>query len=95
MGSGMSVLLDRQPTRGGDVWEAVSRLEVGRLPRYRRGRGNRIFFERPTPELVADAVRTLAAQSWDGDAIRAHTASFSEACFVERIRAIAGIGGDG
>lgn len=54
-----------------------------------------IFFETPTPKTVADSVRELAAQNWDGHAIQAHAARFSEARFVERIRAVAGIGGDG
>ncbi len=47
-----------------------------------------LFFETPTPEALADAVRQLAQERPDREAIRAHAAGFSEARFVERIRAI-------
>jgi len=44
----------------------------------------------PTPSAVAEAVRELRAQRWDEQAIRAHAGRFSEARFIERIRAVAG-----
>jgi glycosyltransferase involved in cell wall biosynthesis len=52
--------------------------------------GTGIFFETPTPSAVAEAVRELRAQRWDEQAIRAHAGCFSEARFIERIRAVAG-----
>ena len=47
-----------------------------------------IFFEMPTPEAVANAVREVRAGRWHEDAIRAHAARFSEERFLERMRAI-------
>lgn len=47
-----------------------------------------IFFETPTAEAVANAVRELRACRWHEDAIRAHAARFSEVRFLERMRAI-------
>ncbi len=52
--------------------------------------GTGLFFDSPTPEAVADAVRRLGRQRWDADAIRAHAERFSEERFIERIRAIVG-----
>lgn len=49
-----------------------------------------IFFDTPTPDAVADAVLQLRRTDWDADRIRAHAEAFSEARFVERIRAIVG-----
>lgn len=49
-----------------------------------------LFFESPTPEAVADAVRRLRSHGWNVDAIRAHAERFSEERFIERIRAIVG-----
>jgi glycosyltransferase involved in cell wall biosynthesis len=54
-----------------------------------------IFFETPTARAVSDAVRQLAALDWDGQVIQANVARFSEARFVERLQAVAGIGGGG
>ena len=51
-----------------------------------------IFFESPKPDAVADALRGLRSQHWDADRIRAQAERFSEARFVERIRAIVGVG---
>lgn len=50
-----------------------------------------LFFESPTPDAVADAVRRLRRHRWDADAIRRHAGNFSEQRFIDRIRAIAGI----
>ncbi len=52
--------------------------------------GTGLFFDSPTPEAVADAVRRLRRERWDADAIRAHAERFSEERFIERIRAIVG-----
>lgn len=50
--------------------------------------GTGIFFDSPTPEAVADAVRQLRRHDWDASTIRAHAARFSEERFIERIRAV-------
>jgi glycosyltransferase involved in cell wall biosynthesis len=47
-----------------------------------------IFFDSPTPDAVADAVRQLRRHSWDAGRIRDHAERFSEACFFDRIRVI-------
>ncbi|MEM9565681.1 MAG: glycosyltransferase [Actinomycetota bacterium] len=47
-----------------------------------------LFFDRPTPDAVAEAVKRSVAVDWDGDQLRAHAAAFSRPRFVERIRAI-------
>ncbi len=61
---------------------------MGRVPRYRPGGVTGLIFDAPTPEAVAEAVRQLAREHWDGDAIRAHAATFSKNRLIERIRAI-------
>jgi glycosyltransferase involved in cell wall biosynthesis len=50
-----------------------------------------IFFETPTAEAVANAVRELRAGHWQEGAIRARAARFSESRYIERMRAIAGM----
>jgi glycosyltransferase involved in cell wall biosynthesis len=50
-----------------------------------------IFFDSPTPDSVAESVRELRGAGWRADAIREHASRFSEARFVLRIRAIAGM----
>lgn len=50
--------------------------------------GTGLFFDSPTAEAVADAVRRLRRHRWDTDAIRVHAERFSEERFIERIRAI-------
>jgi glycosyltransferase involved in cell wall biosynthesis len=49
-----------------------------------------IYFDTPTPDAVADAVRGLRRTTWDAGRIRAHAERFSEERFIRRIRAIAG-----
>jgi len=49
-----------------------------------------VFFESPTSEAIAAAVRHLRDGAWEADAIRRHAERFSEARFIERMRAIAG-----
>ncbi|GAB3880253.1 glycosyltransferase [Terrabacter terrigena] len=48
-------------------------------------RVNGTFFEEPTVEALRAAVVADRARRWDGDAIRAHAAHFSERRFHERI----------
>ena len=50
-----------------------------------------VFFEAPKPRAVADAVQGLRSHRWDASRIRAQADRFSEARFVERIRAIVGV----
>lgn len=50
--------------------------------------GTGLFFDTPTPEVIADAVRTLAGDTWDEAAIRSHADEFSEARFIARLRAV-------
>ena len=52
--------------------------------------GTGLFFESPTPDDVADAVRRLSRHAWDADSIRAHAQRFSEERFIERILTIVG-----
>jgi glycosyltransferase involved in cell wall biosynthesis len=48
-----------------------------------------LFFERPTPSEIAEAVRRVGSRTWDLDAIKAYAAAtFSERRFVERMREI-------
>ena len=53
--------------------------------------GTGVFFESPEPGAVADAVQGLRSNRWDASRIRAQADRFSEARFVERIRAIVGV----
>lgn len=47
-----------------------------------------VFFDRPEPVAIGDAVRRMAAGPWDPAAIRAHAERFSEARFVARLREV-------
>lgn len=47
-----------------------------------------VFFDRPEPALIADAVRTLSTTRWSGDALRSHAASYSVERFIGRIAAV-------
>lgn len=47
-----------------------------------------VFFARPEPEAIRDAVGELESRSWQSDAISAHAERFSEQVFVERLREI-------
>lgn len=47
-----------------------------------------VFFDTPTPDAVAEAVRRIPARDWDGATIRAHAVTFSPDRFVARIREI-------
>lgn len=48
-----------------------------------------VFFEEPAPEAIAAGVRSLLATSWSAEAAVRSAARFSEARFVERLRAVA------
>ena len=47
-----------------------------------------VFFEEPTPLLIAQAVERIAAGSWDPDTLISHAEQFSLERFVERMRAV-------
>jgi glycosyltransferase involved in cell wall biosynthesis len=47
-----------------------------------------IFFERPEPNAIREAVRKLRARNWESDEISAHAERFSQRAFVERLRQI-------
>jgi glycosyltransferase involved in cell wall biosynthesis len=47
-----------------------------------------IFFDAPTREAVADGIRRLRARAWDASVLRAHAATFGEAAFITRLRAV-------
>lgn len=46
-----------------------------------------IFFDRPEPAAIADAIRVMQSRTWFEDAIRAHAEKHSQRAFVERMRA--------
>lgn len=47
-----------------------------------------VFFERPEPELIADAVGRMLGRSWDGAELRRRAARFAEPAFAARLREI-------
>ncbi len=47
-----------------------------------------VFFDRPKPPAIRDAIATLRASSWDEQAIRRHAERYSEDRFIERLRQI-------
>ncbi len=47
-----------------------------------------VFFDTPTPEAIAVAIRELRATRWEESSIRDHADRFSEARFVQRLREI-------
>jgi hypothetical protein len=46
-----------------------------------------VFFREQTAAALAEAVGLAEAQAWDAAAIRAHAEQFSEARFLEGLRA--------
>ncbi len=46
------------------------------------------FFNRPTPESLAAALRSFDPRAFDPQVLRAHAQAFSPAGFIERLRAI-------
>ena len=47
-----------------------------------------VFFEAPEPEPIRAALVELRGRAWDEEALRRHAERFSEARFVERLRAV-------
>jgi glycosyltransferase involved in cell wall biosynthesis len=47
-----------------------------------------VFFDRPHPTEIANAVGQLVSRAWDRTAMQEHAASFSAQSFVDRLRAI-------
>ena len=47
-----------------------------------------LFFDRPLPEDIAASLANSDRHAWDGDTLRARAQHFSEARFIDRIRAI-------
>lgn len=47
-----------------------------------------LFFERPQPDEIADAVVELSRRSWSDAALRAHAAQFSEEVFITKLRQV-------
>jgi glycosyltransferase involved in cell wall biosynthesis len=47
-----------------------------------------VFFDQPEPQHIAEAILRLAAETWDPALLLAHAEQFSDARFVERMRAI-------
>jgi glycosyltransferase involved in cell wall biosynthesis len=50
--------------------------------------GTGIFFDSPTPDAIAYAVRRLRQRGWDANRIQAHAERFSEDHFIHRIREV-------
>lgn len=49
-----------------------------------------VYFDRPEPEAIAEAVLRCRERSWDRDAIRAHAQTFSEEVFIAKLSRILG-----
>jgi glycosyltransferase involved in cell wall biosynthesis len=47
-----------------------------------------VYFERPEPQLIAEAIEQLARGAWDPATLIAHAELFSDARFVARMRAV-------
>ena len=47
-----------------------------------------VFFDRPEPQAISEALDQLVRSRWDAAGIKDHAASFSEARFAARVRAI-------
>lgn len=47
-----------------------------------------VFFDRPTPEAIRDAVAATGRRRWDPGAIGTHVDRFSEARFADRLRRV-------
>ena len=54
-----------------------------------------VFFDAPSPALIADALKRLESRTWDDKAVMAHAARFSEDGFMAQLRgAVAGTAPD-
>jgi glycosyltransferase involved in cell wall biosynthesis len=49
-----------------------------------------VFFERPEPALIAEAVEKLTAGRWQPDTLMAHARGYAPERFVERMRTVVG-----
>ena len=47
-----------------------------------------VFFDEPSPRLIADAVDRMSTTAWAKDSITAHARQFSMNRFVERMQAV-------
>ncbi len=47
-----------------------------------------VFFDRPDPALVREAVAALRRRTWDGEAFERQAERFSEERFIARLREI-------
>lgn len=48
-----------------------------------------VFFDAPSPALIADALKRLVSQEWEGDTVMAHAERFNEDGFMTQLRGIA------
>jgi len=48
-----------------------------------------LFFDTPTSAAITPVVGRLVSEAWDADALRSHARLFSEARFIDRLRAVA------
>ncbi len=62
--------------RGGGALETIIEGETG------------LFFDQPSPESLAERLRTFDPSRFDSQRLRAHAEKFSPAEFIERLRAI-------
>jgi hypothetical protein len=49
-----------------------------------------VFFDRPEPAAIAEAIERLRARHWDAAEIARHAEGFSEGRFIARLREIVG-----
>ena len=56
--------------------------------------GTGLFFDRPNPKDIAATLANADTHAWDGETLRARAEHFSEARFIDRIRAIVLVGQD-
>lgn len=47
-----------------------------------------VFFDAPSPALIAEALNRLVSRTWDGEAVMAHAARFSEDGFMAQLRGV-------
>ncbi len=50
-----------------------------------------VFFDAPSPQAVAGAVRRAGERSWDESSLRAQADRFSRSVFIDRLRAAVGV----
>jgi glycosyltransferase involved in cell wall biosynthesis len=52
--------------------------------------GTGLFFDRPKPRAVRDAIGALLTTAWDAARLREHAARYSEEAFIRRLREVVG-----